>query len=376
MSISSPAPQVSTPFHDPDLNAVRAAGGVLAVGQLRLRLPRVFGFCGGVRNALAQLQRAVAAKRGSNRIWLLGEIIHNETVNGYFRSQGVRVLPECDVPSILDQATPGDLLVLPAFGLPESLDRRIRERFRGQCRFLDTTCGYVRRVWGFVARAAAEGRTIAIHGKADHPETRATVSRALTEQNAVIIVPDIPRAKQLASSLAAPVPAAVYPPGLVRHPEQVDCRHLALASQTTMLCSETEIVARILDETVRDLQGDFLPANTVCRATEHRQQAARELCSAACDLCLVIGGFSRSNTNQLYRLAQDYCPAYFIQNADAIGVDRIRHYRPDLDREEVTTDWLPAPARDIALLAGASCPPVDVGGVIRKLRRLFGDPRV
>ncbi|NOY80626.1 MAG: 4-hydroxy-3-methylbut-2-enyl diphosphate reductase [Kiritimatiellaeota bacterium] len=369
------AETLPTPFHDPDLEYVRKAGGVLMLGSIRLRLPRIFGFCGGVRNALRMLQNAIDGNSGQHRIWLLGEIIHNDTVNRFFRDQGVSILPEDAVESILELAAPGDLLVVPAFGLPAGLDRRLRARFGRRCRFLDTTCGYVRRVWTFVGRAAAAGRTVVIHGKPDHPETCATVSRALGERNSVVIVPDLPRADRLEAVLSGSAPLAIYPAELVRHPDFLDPRRLALASQTTMLCSETEAVAAKLRAAVTRNGGDLLPANTVCRATEQRQQAARELCSSGCDLCLVVGGLSSSNTNQLHRLARSYCPAYFIRNAVAIEHDRLRHYRPDLDREVTDTGWLPASVREIGLLSGASCPPADVGGVIRKLRDMCGEMR-
>ncbi len=346
------------------------------LGPIRLRLPRIFGFCGGVRNALRMLQNAIDANSGRHRIWLLGEIIHNDTVNQFFRDQGVSILPEDRVERILDLAAPGDLLVVPAFGLPIDLDRRVRGRFGDRCRFLDTTCGYVRRVWAFVDRAAAAGRTIVIHGKPDHPETRATVSRALGERNSVVVVPDLAHANRLGALLGGNAPRTAYPAELVRRPDCFEPRHLALASQTTMLCSETDTITARLRAAVARNGGDLLPANTVCRATEHRQQAARELCSSGCDLCLVVGGLSSSNTNQLHRLARSYCPAYFIRDGAAIEPETIRHYRPDLDREVTDTDWLPASAREIGLLSGASCPPKDVGGVIRKLRDMCGEMRV
>jgi len=356
-------------FSDPDVDAARAAGG-MRVGRTRVRLPAVFGFCGGVRSALRRVCDLLGRIEPGRTVWLLGELIHNDTVNARLRGRNVRILPEDRVENICGLARPGDVLVIPAFGLPESSERRIRSCLDRKCLFLDVTCGYVRRVWNFVRAAAAEGRTVVIHGKPGHAETRATVSRALTPFNAVVLAPDVEAGRRLAECIRRR-DASGYPREWLLQLENLRFDKVALANQTTMLCSETDLIGRMLADAVHAVGGDLVNPRTVCRATEERQKAAYEACARGCDLFLVIGGKTSSNTAQLYRLARRFCPGYFITEPGAFDRDSIRHFLPDEQREVVTHDWLHPDVRDIVVLAGASCPESDVGAVLRRLRTIL-----
>lgn len=354
-------------FHDREVELAEASDGTTRIGSWTLRLPRVFGFCGGVRRAFTHL-RAIVERHSPGTVHLLGEIIHNDTVNGFFRTKGVHILPEDGLDGIYACAAPGDTVVIPAFGIPNELDERLRQSLGATCTVIDTTCPYVRRVWAFVEAMSAEGRTIVIHAKPDHPETLATLSRALTPRNGVLLVPDCATAVTLADCIRARDLGAM-PADLIRNRPQVDLSRLAIANQTTMLCSETERIAVLVSEAVRATDGKDVPANTVCSATQERQKAAAELCcGAGCDLILVIGGFSSSNTNQLYRLATEHGMAYFINDPSAITPSAIRHYVPELARERIAENWLRTDMKTIGLLAGASCPRTDIGGVIRKFK--------
>ncbi len=356
-------------FHDADVARARASGGIVALNQGRcLRLPRTFGFCGGVANALKQLQQAVA-QSGGRPVWLLGEIIHNDTVNQAFRALGVRIIPEERLDTIFSQASPDDLIVIPAFGIPESLQQSLEAFVSPNGAILDTTCGYVRRIWTFVEEQAAGGRTILIHGKPNHPETRAILSRALSQANAAMILPDLPHARMAGDMIAANAPGD-FPTELLHHPDKLNLCQLAMVNQTTMLYSETKQIETILQDATQAAGGQLTCSNTVCRATQMRQDAAIELCRQGGDLFLVVGGFASSNTNQLYRLAHQYAPTYFIRDAEAVAADRIRHYVPEQGREIDRANWCPSGARAIGVLAGASCPPSVIGDLIRKLRQL------
>ena len=355
-------------FHDRDVELAEANDGKTCIGNWTLRLPRIFGFCGGVLRALTQVH-AIVGRQPSGAVHLLGEIIHNDTVNDFFKAKGVNILPENGLNRIYACAAPGDTIVIPAFGIPKQLDERLRGSLGERCTVVDTTCPYVRRVWTFVESMSAEGRTIVVHAKPDHPETLATLSRALTPRNGVLLVPDGATAVTLTDCIRAGSLAAM-PAGLIRNRSRVDLSRLAIANQTTMLCGETQRIAGLIREAVRATSGGEVPANTVCSATQERQEAASELCLAGCDLILVVGGFSSSNTNQLYRLAADHCTAYFISDPGAITPSAIRHYVPKLVRQRITETWLRPDMRTIGLLAGASCPPTDIGGVIRRFRSM------
>lgn len=352
-------------FHDRDVQAARRNGGVVPLGEGRvLLLPHVTGFCRGVLAALQRLEGVLA--RADQPIWLLGEIIHNDSVNAHVRECGVRILPEDDLERLFAEAAPTDTVVIPAFGLDRQLERRLRAFAQD---VVDTTCDCVQSVWAFVETQAAAGRTVLLHGKPSHPETRATLSRALGPANAAVVVPTLDHARQLAAAIRAGSLAG-YPTELVHHPKRVDLRHLAVANQTTMLFSETRELEAIVAAAVRAAGGELIPSETVCRATQARQDAARTLCETGVQAVLVLGGFSSSNTNQLLRLASNYAPSYFIGDATALSRNAIRHYDPVQGIVVTTTDWLPPPNSRIALLAGASCPPSDIGATIRALQAL------
>lgn len=357
-------------FADQDVLQARMDGGVIPVDESEILLPSSFGFCGGVLKALKDLD-AVVSKNNGKTIRLLGEIIHNETVNDYFREKGVNILTESDREEFFETASPDDVAVVPAFGLPKEFDQRVRSFVRSPELVVDTTCRYVRRIWEFAGKAAGDGATIIIHGKPNHPETRATVSRALNEKNAVILVRNTEQAQFLADCLIKQE-IFLYPEELIIAPKRVNSMLLALVNQTTMLFSETQQIEDTLRQAVNVTGAQLRCCNTVCCATQKRQDAALALCGSGCDLSLVIGGFSSSNTMQLYRVAGRNAPSWFIKNADAFNARTIEHLNAGTGKLEKTEGWLSdqRPLR-IAVLSGASCPYSDIGNVIRKLKKLL-----
>ncbi|MFW6367521.1 MAG: 4-hydroxy-3-methylbut-2-enyl diphosphate reductase [bacterium] len=352
-------------FRDPLVNDIKAAGGVLRRGDLTLRLPRVFGFCGGVTRAV-RLLKDECAKSAGRDIWLLGPIIHNDAVNAWFRERGVRIASEDAPQYCFEHASPSDCFVIPAFGLPRPVQNQLAEFADSNARIVDTTCPYVARIWDFVERQADFGRTVVIHGKPGHPETNGILSRALRRSNAAVLVPDLEHAAILARAVRDNNPAR-YQERLCHQAENLDLANMACVSQTTMLYSETERVADLLRSVAEETRGKLQTMNTVCRATQERQDAARELCRIKCDLRIVIGGFDSSNTNRLQTLAANAGPAYFIRDEKAIGENCIRHYDPSLGREASTVNWRSTGPMEIGILAGASCPDGIIGNVIRRL---------
>ncbi|MCK5805854.1 MAG: hypothetical protein KAI66_23685, partial [Lentisphaeria bacterium] len=323
-------------FNDRDVDKAVARGGLADCGRLQVRLPGVFGFCGGVLRALRLLDEALDAP-GDRRIWLLGEIIHNDTVNNHFRDKGARVLSERDAETIFDCASPNDTAVIPAFGLPQDLEMRVRAFFEPQGVVVDTTCGYVKRIWRFVQDMAAEHRTVLVHGKPSHPETRAILSRAQAAGGAAIVIPTVKDTARVANALVSGA-CGDLPTEWIGSADSAGIRRVALAYQTTMLCSETAGIEAVLRQIVCKEGGDLRSADTVCRATQDRQDAARTECAGDCDLSIVVGGFSSSNTSQLHRLAQDSGPAFFIANAEALKLHEIRHYEPSSGHILTTPD--------------------------------------
>lgn len=355
-------------FRDPDVEQGQKNQGRLQVGGWTLRVPRLLGFCGGVVHAVKAVQETIK-KNPHKRIWILGEIIHNDTVNDYFRRCGVILLDEDKVAGALHFFDKGDIVIIPAFGLERELDTQVRE-LAPKVRVVDTTCPKVKHIWDRLDELAPEKRTIVIYGKPSHPETRATLSRALRHDNAAILVPDIAHAEELAQSVRKGTLGTSYPRHLVRHADRVTLDKLALVNQTTMLYNETKKVEITLREAEFERGGSLVNSETVCRATQHRQDAAREVCSDDCELILVVGGYSSSNTTQLYRVACTAATTFFIRNEACLGADVIKHYVPADKKVVESRNWRPPSGSTIGVLAGASCPASDIGNVMRRLRSL------
>jgi 4-hydroxy-3-methylbut-2-enyl diphosphate reductase len=356
-------------FRDPEVDVARQQGGEIELaGGRRLLLPRVFGFCAGVVHALAMLDRCLEARAGRT-VYLLGPVIHNDTVNDWFRAQGVAILAEDRIADILHIGTPEDIVVIPAFGVPVDLAEALAQRYRPE-QILDTTCRDVRALWRFLAGLDGPDWTVLIHGKPDHPETRATLSRALRCVGRVVLVRDVADVEGALEALQSGAWSAF--PAEQRH--ETECLPgpagpVALVNQTTMLHSETMAVAAMVQAACRQAGRVCRLADSVCRATQDRQDAAREICRRRPDVMVVVGGFGSSNTAQLYRLAREAAPAFLVRNATALAAERVTHWLPGMGLQQ-TAPWLPKDWRQVGLLAGASCPARDVGDAIRWFRQL------
>ena len=336
----------------------------------------MFGFCHGVKRALAMLERAVADESTDRtRLLLLGEIIHNPWVNDHFRKLGVRILSEAQRHELPKLLTPADRAVIPAFGVPLPMERTLDVI---GCRVIDTSCADVRRLWQWAEAAAGKGFGILIYGRAQHDETVVTKSRLEAVGGKYLVVGDLSEAERFCRMVAGAEEAGGFASAF--GPEATNARtlepllRLAQVSQTTMLHSDTMRVRQRLKEAFAarfgPVRGDrvvFEP--TVCRATQDRQAAAVELCRQGCDLVVVVGGFGSSNTRHLHELAREYCPALFIEDAGAI-VSRtaIRAFDPERRCPVEVDGWCPdrRPLR-IGVLAGASSPEVVIGEVLERL---------
>jgi 4-hydroxy-3-methylbut-2-en-1-yl diphosphate reductase len=323
------------------------------------------------------LDGAVCAHQGrGQRLFLLGQIIHNPWVNAYFDRQGVRILTGEEIAKLERIVTAADLAIIPAFGVPLPIEQRLKAI---GCEIVDTTCGDVRRLWAWAGQAAKQGFAVLIFGRSRHDETVVTKSRLANAGGKYLVVGTLEQARQFGEMIAGDADAGQFRKLFDEEATNADgiapFERLAQVSQTTMLYDET----MTLRDLVRDsftrrygkegLEGRLRWQPTVCRATQDRQSAAMELCQAGCDLVIVVGGFGSSNTRHLFEVARHYCPAYFIEDAGAI-VSRQKLRTIDLLTNQPTTvtDYLPSGGGvRIGVLAGASSPEVVVGEVLDKL---------
>ncbi len=146
-----------------------------------------------------------------------------------------------------------------------------------------------------------------------------------------------------------------------------------------MLRGETEEVQRRLRAAMEQKYGPenfgkhFRFFDTICGATQDRQDALQKLLAEPLDLLLVIGGYNSSNTSHLAEMGEAKLPTYFIKNAGKMVSDKlILHYNQHLNREVETHNWLPEGEVTVGITAGASCPNNLIEDTIRRLFELRG----
>ena len=373
--------QVLSHYRSSLVERIRANGNILSAGSLTVKLAKEFGFCYGVERAI---DLAYAAHRAypDRRIFLLGEIIHNPEVNDQIRRMGIVTIASKPNEDEINQLHPEDIVIIPAFGT-EVLTRRQLEA-KG-CVFVDTTCGDVMSVWKRVRQYSKDSVTSIIHGKAWHEETKATSSQArahggghylvvftLAETDYVChyIMNGGNKVEFLEKFKGA------YSEGF---DPDTHLEAIGVANQTTMLRGETEEVQRRLKRAMirkygeADIQRHFRFFDTICGATQDRQDALEKLLNDPLDLLLVIGGYNSSNTSHLAEMGEAELPTYFIKNAGKMQSDQlIVHYNLHLQKEVETTDWLPAGQTTVGITAGASCPNNLIEDAIRRLFELRG----
>ena len=377
--------EVAVHFHSSIVEKLRDRGGKITVGNTTVLLAEQFGFCYGVERAidLAYASRKVFPE---NRIFLIGEIIHNPDVNRHLREMDIVSLPWQELDASYNDLTEDDVVIVPAFGAPTVFMDKVEER---GCYVVDTTCGDVMKVWRRVRGYAKDGVTSIIHGKSNHEETRATASRALGENGDgnYLIVLTLGDVDYVCDFIRSGGDKAAFMERFqgehsVGFDPEIHLRQIGVANQTTMLKSETEEIQRRLRKAVIDRDGNeaaFQMFDTICGATQERQDALFEMLRKPMDLLLVIGGYNSSNTAHLVEIAEPELPTFFIRGASCIkSLEEIVHY--DLrHREERSSDYSRLFSEDrpvtVGITAGASCPNNLIEETLVKIFELRGVSR-
>lgn len=369
-------------WRDDLVERLRATGS-LRFGEVEIVLPASFGFCWGVDRALAMVEEARREHAG-RPLWLISSIIHNPRVNQDLRAKGVRFLRgEHAEEGGWERLGPRDVVIVPAFSAPvEDLQRLAALGVT----VVDTTCPWVIKPHKRTLKYVKEGFTTVIHGTIGHEETEATCSLITHEGGQYVVVRSLPEAETLArflevgldeAGLRAALPERAFSPGFAA---ERDLRRFGLINQTTMLARESRAIGDRLRAAVSRRDGEtgaaehFRDFDTICRATQDNQDAARAVASARPDLFLVVGGYSSSNTKNLARVGDaEAVPAYHIEGPESLGPAEIRHRERASGEVATTSGWLPArrPLR-VALTAGASTPDALLGEVIRRFLELCG----
>jgi 4-hydroxy-3-methylbut-2-enyl diphosphate reductase len=373
--------QVLSHYRSELVERIRANGHILSAGGMTIKLAKEFGFCYGVERAI---DLAYAARRAypDRRIFLLGEIIHNPEVNDQLRRMGIVTIAGKPRDEEINQLQPEDLVIIPAFGTEVATRRKLEAK---GCLFVDTTCGDVMSVWKRVRQYSKDSVTSIIHGKAWHEETMATSSQARASgRGHYLVVFTLAETDYVCNYILHGGDKnaflekfkGAYSEGF--DPDQ-HLQALGVANQTTMLRGETEEVQRRLKAAMIQKHGEaaidqhFRFFDTICGATQDRQDALEKLLRQPLDLLLVIGGYNSSNTSHLAEMGEAKLATFFIKNAAKMESDKlIRHYDQHRHEERTTTDWLPAGKVTVGITAGASCPNNLIEDAIRRLFELRG----
>jgi 4-hydroxy-3-methylbut-2-enyl diphosphate reductase len=362
------------------LTKIRLAGFVHREDSLTFVMAQSYGFCWGVERAIAM---AHEARRffPEKRIWCTNEIIHNPVVNDGLEAMGMGFIEQDKASGNKDFSVvnKGDVVLLPAFGASVDEMAFLQEK---EAKIVDTTCPWVARVWGAVETAKRKGYTALVHGKSSHEETVATTSFA----SSYLVMKGISDAEYVCKYIMEGGSRDEFMAKFKGSfsdgfDPDTDLAKVGMANQTTMMKSETMMIGKLFERTMlkkygpQNLKDHFLTSNTICDATQDRQDAmyqmlgkkardvdsklyavleeeqqdieidlastkVKEATSSAAmenkmkgpsnpvpddysesvDFVLIIGGFNSSNTTHLAEICEEEeVPVYHIDDATRIG---------------------------------------------------------
>lgn len=365
------ATQLQSEYQSNLIQEIRDRNYILKRGDVTIRLAQAFGFCWGVERAVAMAYET-RQHFPTERIWITNEIIHNPSVNQRMQEMEVDFIPVDANKKDFSVVTTGDVVILPAFGASVQEMQILHDK---GCKIVDTTCPWVSKVWNTVEKHKKVDYTSIIHGKYKHEETVATSSFA----GKYLIVLNLPEAEYVANYILNGGNREEFLAKFAKacsagfDPDQ-DLQRVGIANQTTMLKGETEQIGKLFERTMMqkygptELNQHFQSFNTICDATQERQDAMLDLVQQNLDLMVVIGGFNSSNTTQLQQIAFERgIPSYHIDVVERIKSGNSIEHRQLKGELVITENWLPAGEIVVGITSGASTPDKIVEDVIEKI---------
>ena len=256
---------------------------------MEVTLAKTAGFCFGVKRAVDKVYELADQEE---KVYTFGPIIHNEEVVQDLENKGVHVLNSLDE---LAAATDG-IVVIRSHGVPENVYRLLEEK---HIHYADATCPFVRKIHKLVEKHSREGRRIVIVGNDHHPEVEGIKGWSLTEP---VVIGSAEEAKNLQIPETEPI---------------------CVVSQTTFNYNKFKDIVEILEKK----RYDRIVLNTICSATEERQEEAVRLASQV-DAMIVIGGKSSSNTQKLFEICRNACEnTYYIQTLVDLDIKPFQSFR-------------------------------------------------
>ena len=354
----------------------------LMLSKTTVVLPRHFGFCYGVENAIEIAFQTLHENRGK-RIFMLGEMIHNPLVNEDLVQGGVQFLVDNEGKRLFDfsDLNSDDIVIIPAFGTTVQIENELKERGVELAKY-NTTCPFVEKVWKRSHELGNRGYTLVIHGKYKHEETRATFSHAALTGPCVIV-----RNMEETVFLSEIISGRLEKSDFYRFFEgkfsegfdvEKDLMRLGVVNQTTMLAEETTAIAQFLKDIMVKVRGEEAFADTrdtLCYATNDNQTATQNLLNIKAKTAFVVGGFNSSNTIQLATILSKAFTVFFIRSASDIDENSVvTHLNLEtLKPMETKLDFSSDLFQTMVFTSGASCPDSVMDEVIMKICKFRGE---
>jgi 4-hydroxy-3-methylbut-2-enyl diphosphate reductase len=292
---------------------------------MKILLANPRGFCAGVDRAIDIVERAIELFGAP--IYVRHEVVHNRYVVDRLRNMGAVFVEE------LDEVPADATVIFSAHGVSRAVQDEARDR---GLKIFDATCPLVTKVHMEVSRYAREGREVVLIGHEGHPEVEGTMGQFDTSFGGRILLVETPQDAE--------------------HVDIRDPARLAFVTQTTLSVDDTQLVVEALRRRFPQLASPR--KEDICYATQNRQDAVKQLVER-CDLILVVGSPTCSNSNRLREIAEKAgIPGYLIDGPE------------DLKRE-----WFEG-RKAVGVTAGASAPELLVERVVARIREWGGDAPV
>lgn len=250
---------------------------------MEIRLAKSAGFCFGVKRAVDTVYEQIETGK---KIYTYGPIIHNEQVVKDLESKGVEVI---NTPEELQEIKEG-CVIIRSHGVPKEIYSILENN---GVEYVDATCPFVKRIHSIVEKESDEGSQVIIIGNEGHPEVEGIRGWSVTP---AFVVESVEQAEKI---------------------ELSKDKKMCIVSQTTFNYKKFQELVDIFLK--KGYNGSV--ANTICNATEERQNEAKEIAAVA-DVMFVVGGAHSSNTRKLYEICKNECPqTFFIQTLDDLHLD-------------------------------------------------------
>lgn len=282
----------------------------------------VLGFCFGVRRAVELAEKALAENPGK-KVYSLGPLIHNENALRSLEEKGLHIVDESEI----EDLEKGSVVIIRAHGVAPSVTDVLEKR---GCVIIDATCPRVKASQKMVERYSSQNDYVVLTGDRNHGEVIGIAGYAGENFSQI---QDFEEAKNFEISGS----------------ESVSEKNVILLSQTTYSPKEFEKIENLFRQKFHNIA----VMNTICPATNERQQALLELCQQV-DGVLVVGGKNSANTKRLYQTAAANCKlAAHIQSASEIPEEFFALDKVGITAGASTPDSI---IKDVEMLLTSYCP--------------------